>query len=419
VTITVFSGGAGCGKTHQLMQRLAETIVAAPPGDGQKVLALTFMHGARRRLDERLAVVPGLGRRYDCATLDSFAARVVRRWQSLAVQLGAQVPLETAYEETVEVAALLLAQPQVVHWVKASFPILVLDEAQDLTQSRLDIVKGLATELTALIAADEFQCLKEALRPNPAWEWLRAQENHTALEKPMRTHVTALLDAASALREGSPVKAGRGFSVHCTPKPAMAGGFLNTYIASLKGSGLAVITPTMKNFSESVVAWTSTRSNSKGRGPYPVKWEQAEARLVEAAIASIALPDNATLSQAHRALEGCDDRALSRELAAWLDRLGRTHNEPIITRGAVAERIQMICANRRRFQSPLDHGLRAMSVHGAKNREFDNVVVLWPAAVAGDAEHQRRLLYNAVTRAKFGCLVLAQLPKQLTQPPFA
>ena len=39
-----------------------------------------------------------------------------------------------------------------------------------------------------------------------------------------------------------------------------------------------------------------------------------------------------------------------------------------------------------------------MTVHQAKNREFDSVIILWPYEVAGTADRQRRLLYNAVTR---------------------
>lgn len=418
MSVTVFSGGAGCGKTHQLMQRLAEIIPVEPPKDGQKVLALTFMHGARRRLDERLATVPGLGRRYECTTLDSFASRVVRRWQSFAVKLGARVPKETEYDETCAVAAMILAHPEVVSWVKASFPILVLDEAQDLTRSRLSIVQCLATQLTALIAADEFQCLDATLQPNPAWEWLSAQEDHTALQKPMRTNVISLLDAAAALREGRPVQARKGLSICFTPTAPMAGGFLNTRISGLKGGGLVVITPSVKDFANGVIAWSSHNSNSKGKGPYPIEWEKSETKAAEAAMEGIALPRDATPAQALAAMQAIDDHALVREVASWLDRLSRTHNTSIITREALAERVQMICANRRRFQRPLDRGLRAMSVHGAKNREFENVVVLWPAAVAGDDEHKRRLLYNAITRAKSECLILVQLKKHLDQPPF-
>jgi hypothetical protein len=48
------------------------------------------------------------------------------------------------------------------------------------------------------------------------------------------------------------------------------------------------------------------------------------------------------------------------------------------------------------------------TIHGAKNREFDNVFVLWsPHTVKKwKTDEQRRLLYNAVTRAKKGCMVL-------------
>lgn len=59
-----------------------------------------------------------------------------------------------------------------------------------------------------------------------------------------------------------------------------------------------------------------------------------------------------------------------------------------------------------------------MTVHGAKNREFDNVIVLWPAAVTGSDDWKRRLLYNAITRAKMRCLVLVQAKSSLARAPF-
>src|SRR5690606_7341670 len=40
------------------------------------------------------------------------------------------------------------------------------------------------------------------------------------------------------------------------------------------------------------------------------------------------------------------------------------------------------------------------TIHGAKNREFDNVIVLWPYNAPSDLMQKRKLLYNAVTRAK-------------------
>lgn len=59
-----------------------------------------------------------------------------------------------------------------------------------------------------------------------------------------------------------------------------------------------------------------------------------------------------------------------------------------------------------------------MTVHQAKNREFDSVIVLWPYEIAGSSERLRRLLYNAVTRAKRQALVIVQNPRRLSGPPF-
>lgn len=59
-----------------------------------------------------------------------------------------------------------------------------------------------------------------------------------------------------------------------------------------------------------------------------------------------------------------------------------------------------------------------MTIHQAKNREFHSVIVLWPYEVAGNIDRRRRLLYNAVTRAKHRVLIVVQSPSRLNQPPF-
>ena len=60
-----------------------------------------------------------------------------------------------------------------------------------------------------------------------------------------------------------------------------------------------------------------------------------------------------------------------------------------------------------------------MTIHQAKNREFHSVIVLWPYEVAGNTQRRRRLLYNAITRARHRVLVVVQNPERLDQPPFA
>ncbi|MCF8839725.1 ATP-dependent helicase [Xanthomonas campestris pv. campestris] len=419
MTVTVFSGGAGSGKTYHLMQRLAEVIAQESMAEGCKVLALTFMHGSRRRLDDRLAGVPGLARRYDCTTLDSFAARIVRRWQSLATHERYGEPRESDYEETCRVAGALLAHREVVLWVKASYPTLIIDEAQDLSANRLDIVRHLSKELTTLIAADEFQCLDPALRPNPAWEWLQLQEDHVKLDRTRRTNVGALLDAAAALRSGVELPVGRGFSFRATANAALASTFLNNQIGwKVKGKTLAVISPVVKAFAEGVVELSGTRATKGGNGPYRIGWEQAEAKVVEALLAQIVVPAMTTAAGALDAVRALRDPALYAEVSSWIDRLVRTRREVVISRQMLSDTIKQICANRARFQRSSDFGYKAMSVHRAKNREFDHVVVLWPAATSGDNEQKRRLLYNAVTRAKEECIVLVQAQKQLDSAPF-
>lgn len=47
------------------MKEVAAAVVAGRLGSGQRVLALTFMHGSRRRLDSRLRAVPGLSLNFD------------------------------------------------------------------------------------------------------------------------------------------------------------------------------------------------------------------------------------------------------------------------------------------------------------------------------------------------------------------
>jgi hypothetical protein len=70
------------------MAMLAERLESHPLNDGQRVLALTFMHGSRRRLSERLRSVANLRGRVECCTIDAFAWRIYRRWRGLAGALA-------------------------------------------------------------------------------------------------------------------------------------------------------------------------------------------------------------------------------------------------------------------------------------------------------------------------------------------
>ena len=281
MTIQSFSGAAGCGKTHQLMANLAARLEKHPLQVFQKVLALTFMHGARRRLDDRLGCVAILRRQYECTTIDGFAWRIVSRWQALATQLEMGIPRVNDYETVCQVAADLLSHDIVVCWIAATYPIMVVDEAQDLTPNRLRIVQSMATHVDLLIAADEFQCLIEELRPNPACEWLTVVGHDALLQHPWRTSNQNLLAAARAIRSAQAPESNGLFKIFQTPKPALAASYVSNGIAWNRGGDrVAVITPTMGQFALDILTWVTTRKTGKGNGPYDVILEQSETKQI-------------------------------------------------------------------------------------------------------------------------------------------
>lgn len=420
MTVQAFTGGAGFGKTYQLMQSLCALLEAAPLAEGQKVLALTFMHGSRRRLEERLGQLPILRRRADCTTIDSFAWRLVRRWQALASRLGHANIDPTQYDRVCDAAGDLLQVQEVRGWVAASYPILLLDEAQDLTVNRLRLIQGLTTRLHLFAAADEFQCLDERLRPNPACTWLGQVCPSEELAQSRRTNVAELLDAAAAIRGGMPPTSGTLFKVQLTPTPPLAGSWISSNLSWYGGGKpVAIITPALGQFARSALAWTANNKTSRGAGPYAISWEESEAKAASVFAASLALQEMNDIPEVTRLLSAAGDPRAARDVADWMDMQRRARSKIRFSKEEIVKAIGLVFAQRRRIGKGDDHGWRGMTVHGAKNREFDNVIVLWPAAITGSDDQKRRLLYNAVTRAKSRCLVLVQATAQLNQAPFA
>jgi hypothetical protein len=254
VTLFAVEGAAGCGKTFRLMEVLGERLAVSPLQEGKRVLALTFMHGARRRLNERMRGVHGLTGRFECTTIDGFAWRLLRRWRSLAESLGMQLPREDQFDAQCDAAGALLERPEVRAWVTASFPIVLVDEAQDLKPERLRMIRGIVQSAATLIAADEFQCLDSALRPNPLVAWLREVCQPEVLTSVRRTNVPALLTAATTIRASAPAVAGQGFQIMAAQGVPMAAAYLANAIAWRRGGKVAVITPSLRGgFAQNVV----------------------------------------------------------------------------------------------------------------------------------------------------------------------
>ncbi|MEO9122340.1 MAG: ATP-binding domain-containing protein, partial [Burkholderiaceae bacterium] len=323
------------------------------------------------------------------------------------------------YERVCDAAGTLLQLKEVCGWVAATFPALLVDEAQDLTANRLRLVEGLATRLQVFAAADEFQCLNEDLYPNPACAWLAQMCPTEELDQPMRTNVIELLDAAAAIRRGLPPPSGQYFKVQLTPKPQLAGAWLNGNLSYYGGGkSVAVITPALGPFARAAVTWAANDKTTKGAGPYLISWEESEAKAASAFLADLALQEVNDVPSIAALLLGAGDPRAARDVSEWMDMQRRARSKIVFSKEEIKRAIEQSFAQRRRIRKSERQGWRGMTVHGAKNREFDNVIVLWPAAIAGSDNQKRRLLYNAVTRAKVRCLVLVQSKASLNQAPF-
>lgn len=422
MTIRAVEGAAGCGKTFRLMEMLAETLGAHPLADGQRVLALTFMHGARRRLGDKLRAVPGLAGRVECCTIDSFAWRLSRRWRGLAAALAIPPSTEGNFDDVCDAAGLLLEQPQVRQWTAASFPIVLVDEGQDLRPQRLRMLIALEAATRTLLAADEFQCLDQALRPNPLVAWMQAAAEPETLAHVRRTNRAGLLAAATAIRAGHAPVNGQGFRI-LQPGVSipLAATLLANAIAWRQGHDVAVITPALQGgFARNVVARVGNGPcGQQGNGPYSVHWEGTDREEAQIIIAELDLAANVPPGAVLAALRALPSSGPVRATIAWVENQVHAVGRADFARAEIDAEIARNVMLRRQQGGNTTHLFTALTVQQAKNREFDGVVVLWPYQVGGDAEHKRRLLYNAVTRAKRWCNIIVQSPNILAAAPFA
>lgn len=418
-----FEGPAGCGKTTQLMSRLEDCLCGAPLGDGQRVLALTFMNGSRRRLDTRLRAVAALRGRYHSVTLDHVAWQVRSRWRLLARVLG-QPTLSTpvGYESACDLAGALLEQPRVATWMAAGYPVVVLDEAQDLVPERLRMLRAIAGSSRVLVAADEFQCLSQSLRPNPTVSWLQSNAAPAPLVGNHRTADIRLREAADNLREG------RSLGPCQHPSFALRDGKKQAFSAWLMGNALrthqwgtaAVISPTRGAFARGCLDLLAKGPvGSKQRvGPYRIPWEAEDAAERAQLIARCALSPVVTGSDAVASLAALGNSSAAAATIAWVERLRDVGGRTEFSSEEIFARLDRAISESRRHVPPRERRLVALTIHQAKNREFDGVVVLWGFDAQGDAEQKRRLLYNAVTRARNWCEVIVQGGKLLEDAPF-
>jgi superfamily I DNA/RNA helicase len=442
MTFDLFEGAAGTGKTHNLVIRASEHVHEGLLGEDRRALALTFMNGSRRRLEGRLGQSALFRRRFQCQTFDVFARTLVSRRKSLLsgnVAVLTEAAALNEFDGPCFLAGRLLEKSIVQKWVAASFPLILVDEAQDLDRHRATVLQGLAAQCSIVAAADAFQCLVDGRDTSSLMSWLEGVSRTRHLTHPRRTSQLGLLAAAGAIRNGqvvtsvltksqkalSPTWSGQGFrllEIHAKNAGLVAWAIANE-MAQRRGQ-FAILTPDSKNsVLRAALDAVSTRSwnrkNGQTFGPFPISWELEDAEVASALITGVRLPPSATYADCCVALSPIASHAAIAQTIARMDRLRRVCGLNSFTATQVSDFVQEAVRDQSRLGFRQQRGNVIMTIQRAKNREFQNVIVLWPHTATGSAEHLRRLLYNAVTRAIGSCTVIVLGMGRLSRAPFA
>jgi hypothetical protein len=434
-----FEGPAGCGKTHQLIDCAVAASRDLFVDPGQKLLGLTFMNGARHRLNLRFGNVPQLRRRFICLTFDSFAGLVTHRQRARLRGLPAGDPDGelNVFDRSCVNAARLLELPDVAAWVAASHPLVVVDEAQDLNPYRFRMLRALAGACCVLGAADEFQNLSDNGNAGAVIDWLRTADTPITLNQIRRTTQDGILCVASALRDGRavcaelttqreflPCHVGAGFRmVQPHGKPATAAWAVADELNRMSDNAVILTPDASSPLIRQVIGKVENQAFNKNRGavtlgPFPLRWERADED--EASVLINAVPSDGALPlKALSATIASLGSRYGRDICGRLDRIRNVRGQATLERDELRDVVVDVVRNSARFGSREGGGRRIMTIQRAKNREFRHVVVLWPQTVRGTAEQQRRLLYNAVTRAQERCAVVVFGRNRIDAAPFA
>ena len=421
-------GQAGTGKTTWLIQQIQAVGPQILVTEHQRLLALSFMHGARRRLDAAICdACPGL--RFTATTIDGFALSILNRWRTALqfhkVVVGCQgdfnfedheYSIRAGFDNILKVATQLLCSANVAKFVSCSYPLIAIDEFQDCHGERLEFVKRLGQCSRLLVAADEFQLLDASVQGCPAVEWAR-QLNHGGhvdvhdLTTIHRTNDATILETARSLRSGTGAGS-TAVKVQCFNGKGEAAFRILEAIYWKHPTGApfgnrAIISPSRSPILEDIL--NSFEQQCIKRSLKPLRWRK-ESNEGDAVIRVMnQLDGNGGMPLKTSTLAGldCTDDPVLSAVRSGLIRLSRLKGLSEISVGLVKETVERTVHRLRAF-GPGSISSVVTTVHGAKNREFDDVFVIWPFQVAPGPELQRRLLYNAVTRARRRCILLIQ-----------
>jgi UvrD-like helicase C-terminal domain/AAA domain len=403
----------------------------------QRALVMAVMHGARRHLQSTV--------RRHCpklpatiCTIHSFAMSIVNRWRR---SLGLAFPVvvcetgcglsekhgctHATFSELMILACKLLDSRAVASTLSQAYPLVVVDEFQDCVAETLQFIQALGTCSTLLLAADHFQMLNGGESGCPAVEWAQTLKEQGAiryhdLSGCPRTDNQEILNSARALR-GNTKASGPTVPVYHAPTVPMAAWRLVERFLPYKNVkkiktgtcaliALSVDDPLLQKL------LTSFHNQLAKRGCRAIHWscQLAEAQEQKQLLAELRIDSAQTGGGTWVPPQDITSKQESR-IALDVVRFAKLRGISPIPQELAARLATLALHNSRAFGWSTPQ-FQVLTVHGAKNREFDHVFVFWGFKSSGwSVEEQRRLLYNAVTRAKCDCTVLVMRGKKRTE----
>jgi superfamily I DNA/RNA helicase len=309
-------------------------------------------------------------------------------------------------------AADILRNPTVARLIAASYPLIVIDEFQDCIGEKLNLVSALAAAAQLILAADAFQLLDCAVSGCPAVEWVESLtqsglKEHHNLTEPWRFTNRKIFSAASALRDSRRDQS-RAVTVYYGPAlPAawriMERLFLGWYGSPRWTGSTALISPSSGGVIDDVVRLLAEQTTKKGYKP--IRWTRHAASEDEQASLFEALGVSSDHLDESDWQPGTDANNLhAAEVSNRAKRFAHLRGLKKIPKHLISSLAEQL-VHTSRAHSRKSSRFIVTTIHGAKNCQFDNVCVLWSYQIPPDRELQRRLLYNAITRAKMNCIV--------------
>lgn len=395
---------------------------------------MAVMHGARRHLQSTVRrwcpTLPAT-----ICTVHSFAMTIVNRWRR---SLGLAFPVvvcdlscslsekhgctQATFKELMVLACKLLESSTVTGVLAQAYPLIIVDEFQDCCAETLQFIQALGACSTLLLAADHFQMLDGCASGCPAVEWAQTLKDQGAisyhdLSGCQRTANQEILNSARALRGNVKVN-GPAVPVYYAPTAPVAAWrlverFLPYGTAKKIKTGtcaliaLSVDDPLLKN----LLASFHNQLAKKTKRAIHWSCQLAEAHERKQLLAGLGI-DAAQTSGAvwapEQSITGKQASRISRDIV----RFSKLRGISPIPQELAARLATLAIHNDRAFGCGAPQ-FQVLTVHGAKNREFDHVFVFWSfKSSAWSMDEQRRLLYNAVTRAKSDCTVLVMGDKK-------